>query len=117
MNSEAFSKSFSILGTFYLFYFDIVNLPFLDGDSSRRASFGVYISHVIRFARACNHVSDFKARNKCLTAKRLLHGYRYHKFKKLIGRNDFSFQFIKIKTRYRRIGYNLNVMRQSVCLV
>ena len=39
------------------------------------------------------------------------------KFKKLIGSNDFSFQFRKIITRYRRIGYNLNVMRQSACLV
>ena len=34
-------------------------------------------------------------------------------FKKLIGSNDFSFQYRKI----RRIGYNLNVMRQSACLV
>ena len=33
------------------------------------------------------------------------------KFKKHIGSNDFSFQFRKIITRYRRIGYNLNVMR------
>ena len=32
-------------------------------------------------------------------------------------RNDFSFQFRKIITRYGRIGYNLNVMRQSACLV
>ena len=40
-----------------------------------------------------------------------------YKFKKLIGRNDFSFQFRKIITRYRRIGYNLNVMRHSACLV
>ena len=40
-----------------------------------------------------------------------------YKFKKLIGRNDFSFQFRKIITRYRRIGYNLNVMQQSACLV
>ena len=39
------------------------------------------------------------------------------KFKKLIGSNDYSFQFRKIITRYRRIGYNLNVMRQSACLV
>ena len=29
----------------------------------------------------------------------------------------FSFQFRKIITRYRCIGYNLNVMRQSACLV
>ena len=142
------------------FDFDIVNFPFLDGDVPRRASYGVYISQLIRFARVCNHVTDFNARNKCLTAKLLQQGYRYHKlrktfskfyrrhyeliskynvglktllseglsepefygdlvykFKKLRRINDFSFQFRKIITRYRRIGYNLNVMRQSACLV
>ena len=41
------------------------------------------------------------------------YGDLVYKFKKLIGINDFSFQFRKIITRYRRIGYNLNVMRQS----
>ena len=132
----------------------------MDGDVPRRASYGVYISQLIRFARVCNHVTDFNARNKCLTAKLLQQGYRYHKlrktfskfyrrhyeliskynvglktllseglsepefygdlvykFKKLKGINDFSFQFRKIITRYKRIGYNLNVMRQSACLV
>ena len=29
---------------------------------------------------------------------------------------DFSDQFRKIKMRYKRIGYNLNVMRQCACL-
>ena len=29
----------------------------------------------------------------------------------------FLFSLEKIITRYRRIGYNLNVMRQSACLV
>ena len=33
------------------FDFDIVNFPFLDGDVPRRTSYGVYISHLIRFAR------------------------------------------------------------------
>ena len=45
------------------------------------------------------------------------YGDLVYKFKKLIGSNDFSFQFRKIITRYRRIGYNLNVMRQSACSV
>ena len=45
------------------------------------------------------------------------YGDLVYKFKKLIGINDFSFQFRKIITRYRRIGYNLHVMRQSACLV
>ena len=41
----------------------------------------------------------------------------YKSIKKLKGINDFSFQFRKIITCYRRIGYNLNVMRQSASLV
>ena len=64
------------------FDFVIVNFPFLDGDVPRRASYGVYISQLIRFARVCNHVTDFNARNKCLTAKLLQQGYRYYKLRK-----------------------------------
>ena len=46
------------------------------------------------------------------------YGDLVYKFKKLIiGRNDFSFQLEKIFTGYRCIGYNLNVTRQSTCLV
>ena len=40
------------------FDFDIVNFPFSDGDVLCRASYGVYISQLIRFARVCNHVTD-----------------------------------------------------------
>ena len=45
------------------------------------------------------------------------HGELVYKFEKLIGSNDSSFHFRKIITRNRRIVYNLNVMRQSACLV
>ena len=61
------------------FDFYIVIFPFLDGDVPRRPSYGVYISQLIRFARVCSHVDDFDTRNKCLTAKLLKQGYRYHK--------------------------------------
>ena len=40
-----------------------------------------------------------------------------YKFKKIRGMTDYSDQFRKIKMRYKRISYNLNVMRQSACLV
>ena len=40
-----------------------------------------------------------------------------YKFKKIVGRADFSDQFRKILVRYKRIGYNINIMRQSACLV
>ena len=51
------------------FDFDSINFPFSDGDVPRRLSYVVYIhiSQLIRFARVCSHVEDFKARNKCLT--------------------------------------------------
>ena len=68
------------------FDFDIVNFPFLDGDVPRRPSYGVYISQLIRFARICSHVDDFNTRNKCLTAKLLKQGYRYHKLGKAFSK-------------------------------
>ena len=68
------------------FDFDIVNFPFLDGDVPRRPSYGVYICQLIRFARVCSHVDDFNTRNKCLTAKLLKQGYRYHKLRKFFSK-------------------------------
>ena len=41
------------------FDFDIVNFPFLDGDVPRSASYGVYISQLIRFARVSSHVDEY----------------------------------------------------------
>ena len=143
------------------FDFDIVNSPFLDGDVPRSASYGVYISQLIRFARVSSHVDDFNTRNIVLTAKLLRQGYRYHKlgkaffftfyrrhfdivskyivglktlllqglsepefygdlvykFRKIIGKNDFPYHFKKIIVRYKKIGYNINVIRQTACLV
>ena len=61
----------------------LLTSPFLDGDAPRRPSYGVYISQLIRFARVCSHVDDFNTRNKCLTAKLLKQGYRYHKLRKV----------------------------------
>ena len=142
------------------FDFEIVNFPFLDGDVPRSTSYGVYISQLIRFARASSYVADFNTRNKLLTQKLLKQGYRYHKIrktfskfyrryydliskfqvglksllrqglsepdfygdlvyklKKIVGSNNFSAQFIKIISHYKKIGYNINVLQQTACLV
>ena len=136
------------------FDFDIDNFPFLNGDVSRRTSYGVYISQLIRFARASSNLSDFNCRNKALTAKLLRQGYRYFKlrkafskyyrrhsalvekynvglrtllqhsiserfygdlvyrFRKNVGKSNFSEQFRQLINRYKRIGYSLDIMRQ-----
>ena len=135
------------------FDFDIVNFP-------RRTSYGVYISQLIRFARASSNLNDFNYRNKALTAKLLRQGYRYFKlrkafskfyrrhsallekysvslktllqqgisepefygdlvyrFRKIVDKSNFSEQFRKLINRYKRIGYSLDIMRQTACLV
>ena len=142
------------------FDFEIFNFPFLDGDVPRSPSYGVYISQLIRFARASSYVADFNTHNKLLTQKLLKQGYRYHKLrktfskfyrqyyemiskfqvelksllrqgllepdfygdlvyklKKIVGSNNFSAQFIKIISHYKKIGYNINVLQQTACLV
>ena len=132
----------------------------MDDDVPRAASYGVYISQLIRFATVSSHVTDFNTRNKLLTAKLLNQGYRYHKlrkafskfyirhsdlvskfnvglksllqqglsecefygdlvykFRKIYACTDFSTQFRKIILRYKMIGCNINVIRQTACLV
>ena len=64
------------------FDFDIVNYPHLDGDVPRATSYGVYISQLNRFARACSAVGDFNYRNRVITAKLLGQGFRYHKLRR-----------------------------------
>ena len=142
------------------FDFDIVNFPFLDGDIPRRISYRVYITQLIRFARASSSLSDFNYRKKALTVKHLRQGYRYFKlhkafskfyrrhsalvekynvslktllqqgisepefycdlvyrFRKIVGKSNFSEQFRKLINLYKRTGYSLDIMRQTACLV
>ena len=68
------------------FDFEIVNFPFLDGDVPRSTSYGVYISQLIRFARAFSQVADFNTRNKLLTEELLKQGYQYHKLCKTFSK-------------------------------
>ena len=93
------------------FYFDIVNFPFFDGDVPRRPSYGVYISQLIRFARASSHVTDFYNRNKFLTAKLLKHGYRYHKLRKAISK--FYRRHFELIEKYHVSLKKL--MQQGIC--
>ena len=65
-------------------------------------------------------ISKFNVRLKSLLHQGLsepeFYGDLVYKFKKIMGMTDFSDLFRKIIMRYKRIGYNLNVMRQFACL-
>ena len=45
------------------------------------------------------------------------YGDLVYKLKRIVGSNDFSAQFIKIISHYKKIGYNINVLQQTACLV
>ena len=69
------------------FNFKIVNYPFLDGDIPISPSYGVFISQLVRFARICSSVNDFRARSKLMTTKLLNQGFRYHKLRKTFNKH------------------------------
>ena len=45
------------------------------------------------------------------------YGDLVYKLKKIVGSNNFSVQFIKIISIYKKIGQNINVLQQTACLV
>ena len=47
----------------------------------------------------------------------IFYGDLVYKFKRIVVKPNFSDQFKKIVRRYIRVGYNLDIMRQSACLV
>ena len=66
-------------------------------------------------------ISEFQVGLKCLLPQGLLepefYGDLVYKLKKIVGSNSFSEQFIKINFHYKKIGYNINVLQQTACLV
>ena len=73
------------------FDFDIINFPCLDGDVPRHASYGVYISPLIRFARVCNHVADFVYQPNF--SSRAIGIINFEKYSKFYRRHD-DYEFI-----------------------
>ena len=62
-------------------------------------------------------ISKFNVGLKSIFHQGLSEPEFYGEFKKIRSMADFPDQFRKNTMRYKRIGYNLNVMRQSACLV
>ena len=81
--------------------------PFLDGDVPCSTSYGVYISQLIRFARASSYVTDFNTRNKLLTQKK---GYRYHKLHKTFSK--FYRQYYDLISKFQ-VGLK-SLLRQGL---
>ena len=73
------------------------------------------------YRRHFDTVSMYKAGLKTLLLQSLseseFYGDLVYKFRKIIGKNNFPFHFKKIIVCYKKIGYNIDVLRQTACLV
>ena len=45
------------------------------------------------------------------------YGDLVYRFRKIVGKSNFSEQFRKLINLYKRIGYSVDIMRQTACLV
>ena len=66
-------------------------------------------------------ISKFQVGIKSLLRQGLsepdFYGDLVYKLKKIVGSYNFPAQFIKIISHYKKIGYNINVLQQTACLV
>ena len=73
------------------------------------------------YRRHFDIVSKYNAELKTLPLQGLsepeFYGDLVYKFGKIIGKNDFPYHFKKIIVRYKKIGYNIDNLRQTACLV
>ena len=78
--------------------FLIVDFLWLSVDVPRLLSYGVYISHLVTFARCCTGVTDFNSKNRQITSKLFTKGYKYHKLRKSIWKvfQVILWPFVKI---------------------
>ena len=75
-----------------------------------------------QFYRRCyDLISKFKVGIKSLLRQGLseldFYGDLVYKLKKIVRSKKFSAQFIKIISHYKKIGYNINVLQQTACLM
>ena len=73
------------------------------------------------YRRYYDLISKFQVGLKSLLRQGLsepdFYGDLVYKLKKIVGSNNISAQFIKIISHYKKIGYNINVLQQTACLV
>ena len=73
------------------------------------------------YRRYYDLISKFQIGLKSLLRQGLsepeFYGDLVYRLKKIVGSNNFSVQFIKIISHYKKIGYNVNVLQQTAFLV
>ena len=88
-NKEEYHKLRKTFSKFYRPYYDLIS------------KFQVWLTSLLRQGLS---VPDF-------------YGDLVYLLEKIVGSNNFSAQFIKIISHYKKNAYNINVLQQTACLV
>ena len=84
------------------FNFNIVNFPFLSSNIPQSPAYGVFVSQLIRYARASSLYEDFIMRSQLLTSKLLKQGYTRNRliatFKKFYCRHNVLLTGLKFRS-------------------
>ena len=96
------------------FPFSIHNYPHLDSNVPCMPTYGVYISQLIRFAKACDTYTDFLKRHQNLVRTLAKQGFKYNllckKFKQFYRSNfDLVSRYSKSVTEHLREGIDSQV--------
>ena len=81
--------------------FDIVNFPFLDDVHALQPMKSISLNSII----LPEHLKSLLHQG---LSEPEFYGDLVYKLKKIVGSNNFSAQFIKIISHYKKIGYNIN---------
>ena len=72
------------------FNFEIINFPYLSSNIPSAPAYGVYISQLLRYSRACDSYEDFRVRHRLLAVKLVRQGFSrirlVKSFKKFYGK-------------------------------
>ena len=98
------------------FDFTIINFPHLSSNIPLSPAYGVYISQLIRYARACNTYTDFLKRHSLLCCKLINQGYCRERlvstFKRFFGRyRELVDKYAKSPTQMASDALNVSAGR------
>ena len=77
----------------------------------------LYVCHSLWKGRLKNDTICLKTFLQQSISESVFYGDLVYEFKMIVGKPSFSDQFKTIIKRYKRVGYNMDIMRQSACLV
>ena len=95
------------------FGFAIVNFPNLSGNIPTNQSYGVFISQLVRYARCCQKLVDFKSRVSTLVVRLLKQHLTFNKLCKTFRK--FSSKYHNLLRKYNDFRcYDLRILHNSI---